>query len=150
MPKRALCMPKRALCMPKRALYMPKNALCTLTRAPLLRIQYIQRSLIYPQKGPVYFQKNRSVKTERAPCSNEMTTTSARCVTVCCSVVQCVAVCSSMLPCVTVCCSVLQRVAACCSVLQCVAVCCMNTWGPTQRSVSHLVRCIVWCFKSSC
>ena len=37
---------------------------------------------------------------------------SAKCVAVCCSVLQCVAVC----------CSVLQCVAVCCSVLQCVAV----------------------------
>jgi len=51
----------------------------------------------------------------------------ARCVKVCCSVLQCVAVCCNVLQVAhnfafqtcKVCCSVLQCVAVCCSVLQC-------------------------------
>ena len=48
----------------------------------------------------------------------------AKCVAVCCSVLQCVAVCCSVKLIELVVPSVLQCVAVCCSVLQCVAVCC--------------------------
>ena len=48
----------------------------------------------------------------------------AKCVAVCCSVLQCAALCSSVWQCVAVCCSVLQCVAVCCSALQYAAVRC--------------------------
>jgi len=60
----------------------------------------------------------------------------ARCVAVCCSVLQCIAVCCNVLQCAAehaqasaqggcqVCCCVLRCVAVCCGVLRCVAVCC--------------------------